>query len=123
MLLGCSECTTPPVTIYFDLDFLVEQNAKGFLYSLIAAIIFNTCFSPSIIDFLLNSFSFLVFLCSTNIFHVRTNCSSQLCCHCPFFNGVVILRYTNCPIFCLGISIYTSTQRKYNLFKKYENSL
>ena len=68
-------------------------------------------------------FFFSCFLCSTNIFHVRTNCSSQLCCHCPFFNGVVILRYTNCPIFCLGISIYTSTQRKYNLFKKYENSL
>ena len=60
MLLRCFKLTTLLLTIFFNLDLLVELNAKEFLYSLIAAIILNTRSSLSIIDFLLNSLSLLV---------------------------------------------------------------
>ena len=110
------EPTARPVRIFFNLDFLVELTAKGFSYSMIAAIIFSTRSSLSIIDCLLNSFFFFYFLLSTNIFEVSTNHSSEVCSHCPFFNGVLILGYINYPTFCLGISIHTCMQRKRILF-------
>ena len=45
------------------------------------------------IDFVLILFPCLLHFANT--FEVSMNWNSQVCCHCPFFNSVVILRCTN----------------------------
>ena len=46
-------------------------------------------------------FFFSFFLLFTSIFEVGMNSSSQVCSYCPFFNGIIILRYVKYPTFYL----------------------
>ena len=73
------------------------------------------------IDFVLILFPCLLHFANT--FEVSMNWNSQVCCHCPFFNSVVILRCTNYFPFCFESRFITAWKENIFCWQEHKNWL